>query len=74
MKIKPGEKFIPIVAARKLIFDLTGVQRCNSTIYKWAKKGCRTFDGRIVKLETVKKLKQIFTTKQAIETFIREVG
>ena len=72
--MKPNEKLVPLIDVPRIIAELTGVQRCKGTIYKWAKNGCRTHDGRIVKLESVKRLGQIFTTQENIETFIEGVG
>ncbi|KKL55444.1 hypothetical protein LCGC14_2255390, partial [marine sediment metagenome] len=50
------------------------VTRCRNTIYGWAKKGCRTKDARMVKLKTVVKMNQMFTTKKNVIDFISEVG
>ncbi len=74
MNIKRGEKLIPLLAVSAVIVELTGVHRCKGTIYGWARKGCRTTDGRMVKLPAVKRMKQLFTTRAAIEWFIKEVG
>lgn len=74
MTIGKNDQLIPLRDVPKLIIELTGVSRTKATVYLWAKNGCRTIDGRRVKLETVWRLKQIFTTRQAVETFIREVG
>ena len=78
MTIGKNEKLIPINAVPALLVELTGVSRGIDTIYKWIKrgkgKGCRTLDGRMVKLETTKRLRQIFTTKKAVIKFIEDVG
>ena len=72
--MKPNDKLIPLIDVSAVIIELTGVPRCKGTIYKWAKRGCRTRDGRIVKLKSVKRLGQIFTTRENIVTSIEEVG
>ncbi len=72
--MKPNDKLIPLIDVPLVIAELTGVQRCKGTVYKWARRGCRTRDGKIVKLVSVKRLGQIFTTQENIETFIAEVG
>lgn len=74
MTIGKNDKLIPLRDVPMLLVELTGVFRGKATIYNWAKKGCRTRDARIVKLETVKRLKQIFTTREAVKEFIKEVG
>ncbi len=72
--MKPSDRLIPLIDVPPIIAELTGIQRGKGTVYKWAKNGCRTHDGRIVKLKSVKRLGQIFTTRENIETFIKEVG
>ena len=74
MTIGKDDKLIPLSAVPMLLVELTGVYRSKGTVYNWTKKGCRTIDGRIVKLETKKRLKQGFTTREAVKTFIKEVG
>lgn len=69
-----NKKLIPLSAVPSLIAELTGVQRSRGTIYSWAKKGCRTIDARVVKLKTIKKMNQLFTTKENVLKFIRGVG
>ncbi len=79
MTIGKNDKLISLSMVPQLILDLTGVSRSRTTIYSWTRKGkprggCRTLDARIVILETVRKLDQIFTTKEAVIEFIEEVG
>lgn len=76
MTIGKHDKLIPMNAVPMLLVELTGVFRGRETIYNWAKKGkgCRTEDGRRVRLETVKRLRQIFTTREAVIKFIEDVG
>lgn len=74
MTIGENDKLVPLSAVPAVLVELTGVSRCKGTIYNWTKNGCRTIDARTVKLETVKRLKQIFTTREAVKTFISEVG
>jgi len=68
------EKLIPLSAVSAIFTSLTGVSRSKATVYNWARKGCRTNDGRIVKLGARKHMDQWFTTQSEIETFIQEVG
>ncbi len=70
----PDKKLMPLSAVPVLLAELTGVTRCRNTIYGWAKKGCRTNDARVVKLKTVVKMNQMFTTKENVLKFIQEVG
>lgn len=74
INLDPDKKLIPLSAVPALLAELTGVIRCRNTIYGWAKKGCRTTDARIVKLKTVVKMNQLFTTKENVLEFIKEVG
>jgi len=78
MTIGKNDKLVPMSDVPKLLVELTGVHRGKDTIYKWIRKGegggCRTKDGRIVRLETVKRLRQYFTTREAVIKFIEEVG
>ncbi len=67
-------KLIPLSAVPSLIADLTGVWRHRATVYRWAKKGCRSLDARMVKLKTEKKMGQLFTTRENVMEFISEVG
>lgn len=74
MAIYNKEKLIPVSAVPSILNELTGIRRCMGTIYVWMKKGCRTYDGRVVRLQFKKKLGQRFTTLSKIKQFIREVG
>lgn len=74
MTIGENDRLIPISAVPMLLVELTGIFRCKATVYNWTRKGCRTIDGRIVKLEIKKRLKQIFTTRSAVKEFINAVG
>ncbi len=72
--MNPIDKFVKISAVPAILSELTGVTRKRCTIYNWANKGCRTADGRIVKLGLKTRLGQLFTSRRLIEKFIREVG
>jgi hypothetical protein len=78
MTIGKKDKLIPLSVVPQLILDLTGVSRGRATVYSWTRKGkrggCRTMDARIVRLETVRRLDQIFTSEQAVKEFINAVG
>ncbi len=67
-------KLVPISAVSSLILKLTGIQRHPSTIYRWTKVGCRSLDARVVKLTTISRAGQLFTTRDLVEKFIDEVG
>ncbi len=68
------KKLIPLSAVPSLVAELTGVQRHRATVYKWAKVGCRSLDARVVKLKVEKRMGQLFTTREDVMEFIREVG
>ncbi len=74
METPDDTKLIKISAVPALLAELTGVTRQRLTIYNWIKVGCRTHDARIVKLQTKKRMGQLFTTRARLEEFIREVG
>lgn len=67
-------KLIPLSAVPSLIVELTGVYRHRATVYRWAKVGCRSLDARVVKLKTERRMGQLFTTREDVMEFIREVG
>ncbi len=67
-------KLIPLSAVPSLVVELTGVWRHRATVYRWAKVGCRSLDARVVKLKTEKKMGQLFTTREDVMEFIREMG
>ncbi len=68
------KKLIPLSAVPSLVAELTGVWRHRATAYRWAKVGCRSFDARMVKLKTEKRMGQLFTTREDVMEFISEVG
>ena len=70
----PDKKLIPLSTVPALLAELTGVTRSRQTIYSWTKKGCRTNDARMVKLEIIVRMNQTFTTKENVLKFIQEVG
>ena len=74
INLDPDKKLIPLSTVPVLLAELTGVTRCRNTIYGWAKKGCRTKDARVVKLKTIVKMNQMFTTKENVLKFIQQVG
>lgn len=74
INLDPDKKLIPLSAVPALLAELTGVTRTRNTIYNWTKKGCRTMDGRIVKLKITMRMNQTFTTKANVLEFIKEVG
>jgi hypothetical protein len=69
-----AEKLIKIVDVPAILIELTGVTRGKQTIYNWIRIGCRTNDARIIKLKSKKRMGQIFTTRSAVENFIKAVG
>lgn len=68
------KKLIPLSAVPAILASLTGVTRSKATIYNWARQGCRTIDGRIVKFPAQMKMGQWFITQPEIEAFIEEIG
>ncbi len=74
MTIRSCDELIPLSMVPVIILEITGVSRGVSSVRAWIKKGCRTIDGRVVRLEAVKRLGQIFTTKKAVKDFIEGVG
>ena len=68
------KKLIPLSAVPSLVAELTGVLRHRATVYRWANVGCRSLDARVVKLKTEKRMGQLFTTRENVMEFIREVG
>ncbi len=67
-------KLIQLSAVPSLVAELTGVWRHRATVYRWAKVGCRSLDARVVKLKTEKRMGQLFTTRDAVMEFIKEIS
>ncbi len=67
-------KLIPISEVSSLISELTGVWRFPVTIYRWTKIGCRTLDARMIKLATLSRSGQLYTTRDLVMKFIEEVN
>lgn len=69
-----NKKLVPLSAVPGIIAELTGVQRVRATVYNWTKNGCRTLDGRMVRLKVTMRMRQAFTTRDDIIKFIESVG
>jgi len=69
-----NEKLIPLSAVPAILAELTGVTRSKATVYLWIKKGCRTYDGRIVMFPAKFHFGQWFTTRSEVVQFIGDVG
>lgn len=68
------EELIRIADIPELLLKLTGVTRTRQTVYEWIHHGRRTYDGRLIVLKTTKRLGRLFTTKQWLEKFVKELG
>lgn len=72
-KIK-NKDLIKIVNVPALLYEITGVTRTRATVYLWATKGRQSKYGTILKLRTVRRLNQLYTTRKWVENFIRDVA
>lgn len=71
---KPKNKdLIKLGRVPAMILDLTGVYRGRATVYNWSKKGRINQNGQRVTLKTYKRLGQLYTTKQNVIDFIRDL-
>ncbi len=68
------EEYIKLAKAAPLVYEITGVSRKHWSLAKWASKGRRSANGKIVRLKVSKRLGRIYTTRKWLEEFIREVG
>jgi len=68
-----NKDLIKISAVSKLIYELTGETRSRTTAYEWVRVGRISADGRRVKLETIKRLGKLYTTRKMVEEFIGEL-
>ncbi len=74
MKKPKNENLIRLIDVPVLLIQLTGMTRSRATIYNWATKGRRGYANEYIHLKTVKRLGTIFTTKDWVMDFIREIG
>ena len=65
---------IKIVDVPKVLMRLYGVVRRRDAIYKWVAKGSLTREGKRVKLQTTKRLGQLFTCEIWIRKFVAEIS
>jgi hypothetical protein len=76
--MEPGKPknsdLIRVKDAAPVVEELTGVKRTYIAVYQWCKVGRRRYDNVVVKLKTTKRLGTLFTTKEWIADFIREIG
>ena len=66
--------YIPLTKVPPILRELTGVTRTRVTIYHWVKHGRISAHGEMIKLKTYRRLGQIYTTKDAVIKFLRELG
>lgn len=66
--------YLTMEEATKKVYELTGVTRKKSSLYKWAKEGRYNRVHKIVRLRTNKKLGTQFTTEAWLKKFIEEIG
>lgn len=72
---KPKNKdLIKLDDVTRVIFELIGVKRTRSTVYNWAKNGRASYAGVIIKLRTTMRLRRLYTTRQWVLDFIKEIG
>ena len=57
-----------------ILLELTGVTRTRGCVYKWAQDGRTSYDNVPIRLKTIHKMGQIFTTREWVEAFITKVG
>ena len=76
MNQKPpnNSELIKLGKAPAKVLELTGVTRTRETIYQWAKYGRNAQDGTMIKLRTVRRLGQLYTTQKWLEDFIRKLA
>jgi hypothetical protein len=76
--MEPGKpknsELIRVKDTSPVIEELTGVKRGYIAVYQWCTKGRRRYDNVLVKLKTTKRLGTLFTTREWITEFIREIG
>ena len=65
---------VKIVDVPKVLMRIWGVVRKRDTAYKWIADGSLTHDKKRVKLQTTKKLGQLFTTETWIRKFVTEIS
>jgi len=69
-----NEDLIKLEQVPKIVYELTGIARTLATVYNWIKVGRTTQHGERVKLKSSKRLGNLYTTKEWLMEFIREVG
>ncbi len=70
---KPGD-LVTLDKVTAILLELTGVVRTRVTVYNWVRKGRINAHGQIVKLSAYKRLGQLYTTREAVIRFLRELG
>lgn len=72
---KPADKdLIKLAKVPAILKELTGVTRSRITVYNWAKYGRIGAHGQRVKLSTYRRMRQYYTTEEAVIKFLRELG
>ncbi len=70
-----SEQIISLSQAARLLPGEKGASRKNpSTLFRWVTKGCRTLDGRTVRLEALRIGGRLFTSHEALDRFIAELN
>lgn len=73
--MKPrNEDLIRLCDVPKLLTELAGVTRTRATVYLWSSKGIPGYDGTKVRLKTTRRLRRLYTTKEWVENFLRELN
>lgn len=63
------EDLIRIADVPQVVLEMTGVNRKVDTVRKWATKGVAGYDGTLVKLQTCRRIRAIFTTREWLREF-----
>ena len=66
--------YIKLREAAPIVQEVSGVSRCQGSMYHWHKYGRAGIHGTKIKLRAVKRLGLLYTTKQWVEDFIMEIG
>jgi len=62
--------YIALNKVSLVVFELTGVIQATSTIYHWARRGKIGHNGHRAKLQTSKRMRRCYTTRQWIIDFV----
>ena len=69
-----NKEYIGVGKVPAIIMEIAGVARTKNAVYSWIHMGRISTDGRLVKLRTIKRMSRLYTTREWIDKFVREVG